>query len=322
MSGFQQTVNYNYALGVIGDFAFSDGGERSAPYNLYSSGTPNLIGNAFTVTSAANPDPTTSAPNAGTAQVGGSGVFAGILANSKLYASFGTTSGPLNPTLTLPDYTIGELVTRGFLFVNLPGPANIGDLVTFDPLTGNLNSIAPITQFTASIAAGGSSTPDVMTVSAVSAGKLTVGQMITGAGIPGGTYILSLGTGKGYTGTYNISTINTLTVSSEAMTSPNVPPEAFSVTGAIAATTLTVSAVGSGQLRIGDQVFGTGVTANTVITAFGSGVGGTGTYTVNQSQTVGSETLTGPANLLVPNTTVYRYAPNTTGGVAVIQLSN
>ena len=103
-----------------------------------------------------------------------------------------------------------------------------------------------------------------MTVTAVANGQLAIGQEIVGAGIPAGTYILSLGTGKGYTGTYNLSSINTLTVSSEAMSATNVPAAAFSVTGHIdpgsAPTTdpsvLTVSAVGSGQLRIGDQAFG------------------------------------------------------------------
>lgn len=62
-------------------------------------------------------------------------------------------------------------------------------------------------------------------------------------------------------------------------------------TGAIAGTTLTVSAVTSGQLSLGQQVLGAGVTANTFITALGSGAGLTGTYTVNNSQTVSSETL-------------------------------
>lgn len=69
---------------------------------------------------------------------------------------------------------------------------------------------------------------------------------------------------------------------------------ATSFTGAIAGTTLTVSAVASGFLMVGDTITGTGIAANTVITAFVSGTGGTGTYTVNNSQTVGSEAMTGP----------------------------
>lgn len=69
-------------------------------------------------------------------------------------------------------------------------------------------------------------------------------------------------------------------------------PAGASVTGAIAGNTLTVSAVGSGTVAVGQSVAGSGVTAGTIITALGSGTGGTGTYTVNNSQTVGSEALT------------------------------
>lgn len=330
---FQSTVNYNYALGVIGTLAFSDGGERSAPYNLNSSGTPNIIGNAFTVTSGANPDPTGGAPNAGTAQVGGTGVFAGILGGTHEYASYGTTGGPLNPTITLADNTIGELFTRCFMNVNLPGPASVGDLITYDPLTGNLNSITPTTKFTGSIAPGGSAgVSDVLTVSAVSAGILAVGQLISGTAVAGGTFIASLGTGTGNTGTYNLTSINEQTVASRAMTAPNVPSPAFAASAAYITTsagvdTLHITTLTSGEVLVGQQVFGTGVAANTVITALGSGTGGTGTYTLNTSgQTVASsgtpEAMTGPSNLFVPRGEVYRYATNTIGGNAVIQLSN
>lgn len=72
---------------------------------------------------------------------------------------------------------------------------------------------------------------------------------------------------------------------------------AASVTGAIAGTTLTVSAVGSGTLVVGQEISGAGVTPGTYITALGSGTGGTGTYTVNNSQTVSSETLTASASV-------------------------
>jgi hypothetical protein len=311
---FQSTINIYNALGIPGDLAF-DGPKRAASYNLYSAGVPNIVGYAFTKTAAANPDTSLGSPNGGTAQVGGTGQFAGILVNPKAYPAYGTTAGgPLAPSLTLPDYAIGELLEMGYVFVSLPGGANVGDLVAYDPATGALNSIAPTTTFTGSIST------TTLTVSAVSAGQLSVGQLLSGAGITPGTYITALGTGLGYTGTYTIN--NSQTVSSEAMSAVNTPAASFSVTGSIAATTFTVSAVGSGQLRIGDQVFGTGVSANTVITAFGSGVGGTGTYTVSQSQTVSSTTLTGPANVLVPNAVVERYNANATGGVAVIKLTN
>lgn len=58
-------------------------------------------------------------------------------------------------------------------------------------------------------------------------------------------------------------------------------------TGTIAGTTLTTSAV-SGTVRIGQQVTGAGVAADTVILS-----GSAGTYTVNKSQNVGPEAMAG-----------------------------
>lgn len=74
-----------------------------------------------------------------------------------------------------------------------------------------------------------------------------------------------------------------------------------SFTGEITTTTLTVSAVATGTIRLGMELTGTGVTAGTRITDFGTGTGGTGTYTVSVSQTVASTTITGdlPSKLVV-----------------------
>lgn len=323
--GFQSTVNIFSALGIPGEVSH-DGPIRATPYNINSTGTPNVIGYAYTISTAANPDPSANSANGPIAQVGGTGVFAGILALPKNYAANGTTAGgPLAPVFTLPDNSIGELLYMGQIFVSLPGPANPGDLVTYDPLTGALNSIPPLAQFTGSIAPGGAATEDVLTVSAVAVGQLGVGQLITGAGIAGGTYIASLGTGKGNTGTYNLTSVNLQTISSEAMTaSPNLPATAWAASSAhIIGTTLTITTLTSGEIQVGDQVFGTGVLPNTVITALGSGVGGTGTYTVNQSQTTTNPiAMTGPANVVIPRCVVDMYGAQTAGGVAAIRLTN
>jgi hypothetical protein len=68
-------------------------------------------------------------------------------------------------------------------------------------------------------------------------------------------------------------------------------PVVATVTGAIAGTMLTVSAVTSGVLAIGQVLSGTGITAGTTITALVSGTGGVGTYTVTPSQTASSTTI-------------------------------
>lgn len=78
-------------------------------------------------------------------------------------------------------------------------------------------------------------------------------------------------------------------------------------TGSISTTTLTVASIQNGNgslgscIAVGSTITGSGVTAGTKVTALGTGTGGAGTYTVNNSQTVGSESLTaaGGVNILL-----------------------
>lgn len=67
--------------------------------------------------------------------------------------------------------------------------------------------------------------------------------------------------------------------------------------GSISTTTFTDTTHGSGRFTVGMYLTGSGVTANTYITALGTGTGSNngGTYTVNNSQTVTSQTITGTA---------------------------
>lgn len=60
---------------------------------------------------------------------------------------------------------------------------------------------------------------------------------------------------------------------------------AFNGTGSIAGTTLSIATVSTGSLYVGAEISGSGITAGTRITAFGTGTGGAGTYTVTPSQT-------------------------------------
>ncbi len=67
---------------------------------------------------------------------------------------------------------------------------------------------------------------------------------------------------------------------------------ATGVTGTISGTTLSVTAIATGALSVGDVIGGTGVTAGTYVSAILTGTGGIGTYTVSATQTVTSEALT------------------------------
>jgi hypothetical protein len=64
-------------------------------------------------------------------------------------------------------------------------------------------------------------------------------------------------------------------------------------TGSISGATLTVTGVPVGHLQVGSVISGTGVATGTTITALGTGLGGTGTYTVNISQLVTQTFMTG-----------------------------
>jgi hypothetical protein len=77
------------------------------------------------------------------------------------------------------------------------------------------------------------------------------------------------------------------------------------VTGSVTSTTMTVTAIQSGEpLVLGQYVSGTGITAGSYITAFVTGSGGTGTYTLSASSSAtGSITITasGDGNLGDPS---------------------
>jgi hypothetical protein len=74
-----------------------------------------------------------------------------------------------------------------------------------------------------------------------------------------------------------------------------------------AGTVLTVSAVTSGTIYEGMVISGGSITAGTRITAFGTGTGGTGTYTVDTSQERSSTTITGnlPSQITVAGSGLY-----------------
>ena len=132
----------------------------------------------------------------------------------------------------------------------------------------------------------GSISGTTLTVTATSGGTITAGQALFGVGLLSETVITALGSGTGGVGTYTINL--TQTVTSRSLSSVAVGAV---VTGAIAGTTLTVTAVTSGTLYVGQTIQGPSVTVNTMITALGTGTGGNGTYTVSASQTIASTTL-------------------------------
>lgn len=135
MSAFQSTINLTYAFGVIGEL-IQDGPQRISSRIMNSSGTPNVVGYAYTRSN------TTDICSVGGTIASGV-VFGGILVMPKSYASYGTTAGTLAPTLTLPDNAQGEFAEMGTIVVALTTACNIGDLVTYNLTTGALGCVAP-----------------------------------------------------------------------------------------------------------------------------------------------------------------------------------
>ena len=131
---FQSTVNINLGFGIPGELIV-DGPQRVDSLTLDSNG--GTIGLAFTKSNTTNV-----ATQGGT--VGTGVLFAGILVNPKVYASYGSVGGnPLDPTLFLPANSQGEFLTMGTIAVTIVGAANIGDLVQYNTTTGVLSAVAP-----------------------------------------------------------------------------------------------------------------------------------------------------------------------------------
>ena len=80
-----------------------------------------------------------------------------------------------------------------------------------------------------------------------------------------------------------------------SMTFQGQPAPKF--TGSISGTTLTVSAIASGNIVVGETLYGPGIPAGTTITSEGTGTGGKGTYTISTTATVSSEALIGAGPL-------------------------
>ena len=95
---------------------------------------------------------------------------------------------------------------------------------------------------------------------------------------------------------------------------------ATSTASSISTTILTVGGTVTGTFAVGQVISGTGVTSGTRITALGTGTGGAGTYSVNNSQTVSSTAIHSAKGVTLAGFTVYAfealYMLNRTAGAA------
>jgi len=236
----------------------------------------------------------------------------------------GTLVGAGTSTLVPIDFTAGTLVTTpiagAFEYDGLApyftpistqrGVMPAGQLYrlnTADPVSLSLASILqPV--FNAATSTASSISTTVLTVGGTVTGTFGVGQVISGTGIASGTRIISLGTGTGGAGTYNLN--NSQTVSSTAIHSArgvNLSASTVYVFEAIYMLNRTAGAASSHSIALG---FGGTATINNIAYFVTSGASASGfnQVTNNTNFTTGAITQT-TATTVSPNYTGNVYEP-------------
>lgn len=287
--GFQTSVANQPAQGVAGDFASAN------PWWSYDAGPGGLVAGAAGVGIGRFAWTTPPVDPNGTNQIAnsfGAGPVAGFVGRAQqgLNTTFLSDAG-----MSIPQGFMVTLFTGGDFWVVNDGAteATVGMKAYADFSTGKVRFGATATPISGAAVTGaiapstfsvtGSIAGDIMTVTVVGSGTVVAGGAISGSGIASGSKVVSqltpllAGETAGGVGRYYVN-IDEQTVTSTT------------VSGTYG--TLTVSAVGSGTLGVGQVISGSGVTSGTTITQLGTGAGGTGTYIVDPTQTVGSESLT------------------------------
>jgi len=282
---FPQIVNGEQALGQAGDFADHNPRSSVVPpvVSGFVAGPAGVTVGRF-VWSDAN----------GICSNTGAGAPTGFIHrqwNALITAFLGSTSYVVPAGFMLNPFSQGAFyaLNAGALTTAVGMKAyanNVNGTVSFNvtgtpPTSASVTaSIAPnvVTGAIAVNTATGSISAQTLTVTAVGAGSvLGAGESVSGTGVSTGTVILNQVSGTaGGVGVYTVNISQT--VASTALT--------------LSGGGLTVSAVTSGTLAVGQSVTGTNVPAGSVITNLGTGTGGTGTYVTSVSGTAASTTVT------------------------------
>lgn len=287
-SGFQTQIYNQPAQAIAGDRASQN------PIATFDAGPGGLVADASGVAIGAfcwvTPPTDPNGQGMLATQVNGRGSVAGFLYNvlQGLNTVFLSDAGLVIPAgLPVALATQGDfwVVNNGSTeaFVGQKAYATFGTGLVSFAATGTPTQGASVT---ASIAAStfsvtGSIQNDILTVTAVGSGTVVNGATISGTGITTGTKIASQLSGTvGGVGTYLLSISQQKAVASTT------------VSGTYG--TMTVTAVGSGTLVLGSTLASGGTGS---ITQFLTGTGGTGTYVIDPTQTVGSTTITTSANV-------------------------
>lgn len=290
MTGFQTQVNTVPAPGVEGDFASTN------PRAVVLAGPGGLVAGALGLVAArfawlsyvavdANGAPSV-------ANNFGAGIPAGFFRRDQQavitdFLGTSTMRTPAGYPVTLFD--AGDFwVKNNGSTAAVPGMKAFADLGDGGASFAAAGASPASSSVTGSIAAKtsvltGSIAGNVLTITAASGDALVPGAVLTGTaggGVATGTKVVSQLSGTaGGVGTYSID-----------IPDQTIPSGSMGATYGL----LTVTAVGSGGLDVGDVLSGSGgggVTSGTAITGLGTGTGQTGTYYVSPTQTVTSTTI-------------------------------
>jgi hypothetical protein len=284
MPAFQTQAYVQPAVAVQGDFASANpwANALAGPGALVAGVGGVTIGRFCWTAPPQDPDGTN-----GVAYSYGTGPVAGFVHREQqgLNTTFLSGAG-----MTIPQgFMVTAMIAGDYWVVNdgatqaLPGMKAYADYATGKVRFGATGAPSQQASVTGAVAAStgsftGSITGNVLNITAVGSGVAVVGGVLSGTGVASGTRITSQLTGTpGGIGTYEVS------IPEQAVASTTIS-ETYG--------TLTVSAVGSGTLEVGSVLAGSGVDAGTYVTAFGTGLGGTGTYIVSSNTVVGSTTIT------------------------------
>ena len=186
--------------------------------------------------------------------------------------------------------------------VTAAGPASAGGLIGYTSIPTIINGTSSNETSIATIAAS-TTTSITLSNAVMQQGVVAVGALVTGTGVPAGTYIASFGTGQGNGGgSYNL----TQAVNVASNTTLTFKNPTSSSSASISGNTLTLGGTVSGYFAPGTTITGSGIPVGTYITAVNSkanalsnGFGGAGSvYTLSNSATLSNALVEG-VNVMV-----------------------
>lgn len=290
MSNFQTQVQVQPAPGVLGDYASHNPrfSVDAGPYGLIAGGSGLIVGRFAWAVSPADMDGAPSVANNF-----GAGPVTGFVHREQQ----GLITVYLQETgLMIPQGFPCTLMAGGDFWAKNDGTtqALFGMKAYADLASGRVTFAATGTPAagggaTGSIAAStlavvGSITNDILAVASVTSGVVVAGATLSGTGVATNTQVVSqllpllTGEALGGVGRYAVS----------------IPEQSVAAGTAIAGTygTFTAASALTGTFGVGQALVGTNVVAGTTITALGTGVGGLGTYIVNNNTVVASTAVT------------------------------